>query len=333
MKRVKLRLSRTLFAIIGGLVLIGGSGAAALFVVGDNLLGPSYQSVNGLECTTLQLVKIKRDQHYWVRKYVFTDGGDGISRLKTALRVARSVEASEKADLVQVTVLDKAGPTQRASMRGRAIGAQVVYIPDATRAPDLSDAQYSAFYVEGEPTKSGDFYGQRIDPTLESVEKIAASLTDGADCLSPIVPGEAHGSSTAGAHGGKPDAASGGHAEPAHAEAAGHGAATVEHGDQPADNAGHANEPAEDENGDAADSGLISYLKGMIFGPAPTGGEGGHDGNEGQLGAVVMADPAAPPPEPDRAEGDAPHHDGIDPIKVAVPKEPPSEHKPEHGAP
>jgi hypothetical protein len=324
-KRVKLRLSRTLVAIIGSFVLIGGSGAAALFVSGVDLLGPSYQSVNGLECTTLQLVKIKREQHYWVRKYVFTEGGDGMSRLKTALRVARSVEASEKADLIQVTVLDKAGPIQRASMRGRAIGAQVVYIPDVTRAPDLSGAQYSAFYVEGDPTKSGEFYGQRVDPTLESVGKMAASLTDGADCLSPVMPGEADGTATAGAHSGKPKAGGGVHAAPTDAEATGPAAAKDEHGEQPAAKADHATQPTEDLQGEAVEGGLISYLKGMIFAPAPTEVDGPSGGNDGQIGEVVVADPVAPPPLPERATGDEAAHDGIDPIKVAAPEKQPGE--------
>jgi hypothetical protein len=255
--------------VIGGLVLIGGSGAAALYVGADSLLGPSYEEVNGLECTTLQMVKIKRNDRYWIRKYVFTESGDGMARLKTALRVAKAVHEVEKADLVQVSVLDKSGPTQRAAMRGRAIGAQVVYIPDPQKAPDPSDPVYTAFYLEGAPSPSGEYFGLRIDPPLEDVMAMSAALTDTADCLSPVVEGEA-----AGAHGAAKDAHgkdskakdAGGHASPADHEAKpdAHGEEKPQpdaEGENPgADGEGH------EVGGEAEEGGLLSSLTGMIFG-------------------------------------------------------------------
>jgi hypothetical protein len=263
--------------VIGGLVFIGGSGAAALYVGADSLLGPSYEEVNGLECTTLQVVKIKRNDRYWIRKYVFTESGDGMARLKTALRVAKAVHVAEKADLVQVTVLDKAGPTQRAAMRGRAIGAQVVYIPDLSKASDPGDQTYSAYYLEGTPSAKGEYYGLRIDPPLEDVQALSAALTDTADCLSPVVEGEA-----AGGHGASKDAHgkdSHGKDAGAHGEPAGHGA---EKGHEPAPEAhgeekkapsadGHA--PAGDGHeagADAQEGGLLSSLTNMVFGGSET---------------------------------------------------------------
>ena len=148
---MKVRLSKKVVAItVGVLVICAGSGAAAVYVGTDKLLGPSYLDVNGLECTTLQTDRIKRDKRNWIRKYVVSDKpGDGMARIRTALRVARAVQEKEKADLVQVSVLDKSGPTERAEMRGRVIGAQVVYIPDLAKAPDGAQVQtYSAYYMD-----------------------------------------------------------------------------------------------------------------------------------------------------------------------------------------
>ncbi|WP_377296725.1 hypothetical protein [Rhizobium sp. SGZ-381] len=284
MKGVKIRLSRTLCLVLGGVVLLGGgSGALALYIGSDRLLGPSYLEVNGLQCTTLQLVKIKRDGHYWVRKYVFTDRGDGPARLKTALRVAKSVQAAEKADLVQISVLDKSGPTLRAGMRGRAIGAQVVYIPTPSKDADVPEPVYSAFYFEGPASAKGEYFGTRIEPTLGDIEKIAASLTDKADCVSPVIETQ-HKDDGHGAPKGKKKAKGGGHDAAADAHgggdaghgggaekpAEGHGGTPVAgDGDKPAAGGGHGGEggaPAEKPEG----GGLISSLKSMVFGsPAP----------------------------------------------------------------
>lgn len=265
--------------VIGGLVLIGGSGAAALYIGADSLLGPSYEELNGLECTTLQVVKIKRNERYWVRKYVFTESGDGLSRLKTALRVAKAVQLAEKADLVQVSVLDKTGPTQRAAMRGRAIGAQVVYIPDTSRAPDPSDPVYSAYYLEGAPSAKGEYFGLRIDPPLEDVTALAKGLNDTADCILPVVEGAAAADGHGDAKGKGKDAHgkdAGGHGKPEAGADKGHGAAPDAHGkEKPEAGAdGHGAEGAKSENHDGGDKpaegGLLSSLTSMVFGaPEP----------------------------------------------------------------
>lgn len=242
MKGFKIRLSRTFLLIIGGVTILGGgSGVAAVYIGADKLLGPSYSSVNGLECTTVDTVKIKKADRYWIRKYVTADGSaDGISRLKTALRVARKVQQAEHSDLVQVTVLDAAGPTERSKMRGRAIGAQVVYIPDLAKAPEGTAAQsINAYYVEGKPDESGEFWGLRIDLPLEDAEHLSAKLTDDADCLDAAVGDiDSHGSS--GGHG----------AEAGHGNAKDHGkAAGKGDGHGGAGDGGHGGEPAAEDHG------------------------------------------------------------------------------------
>ena len=272
MKGFKIRLSRTFLLIIGGVTILGGgSGVAAVFIGADKLLGPSYSSINGLECTTVETVKIKKADRYWIRKYVTADGqADGISRLKTALRVARKVQQTEQPDLVQVTVLDPAGPTERSRMRGRAIGAQVVYIPDLAKAPEGTAVQsINAYYVDGKPDESGDFWGLRIDLPLEDAEHLSAKLTDDADCLDAAL-GETDGHGPSGGHG----------AEAGHGDAKDHGKAASKAKDQgDGHDGGHGGEPA--AGGDGAPSphgedvpvaghegeekpGLLASLMGMV---------------------------------------------------------------------
>ncbi|CDZ38528.1 Hypothetical protein NGAL_HAMBI1145_44230 [Neorhizobium galegae bv. officinalis] len=270
MKGLKFRFSKKLvFILMGGIVVLGGgSGAAAVLIGADKILGPSYLEINGLECTALETVKIKRDQRYWIRKYVVSDGtGDGLARIRTALRVAKAVQEKEKADLVQVAMIDKAGPRDRAQMRGRAIGAQVVYIPDPKKAPEGTDAQlYSAYYLDGTANSNGEYYGMRIDMPLEDVEALTARLTDHADCVGPVV------ATPEGEHGQKPKAdghgapsESAGHGEPV---AKGHGAPADAHG-APAE--GHGGEIAAKESG-----GFFSSVTGMIFGSGQEAPAQGH---------------------------------------------------------
>ena len=284
MKGLKFRFSKKLiFLMMGSVVVLGGgSGAAAVFIGTDKILGPSYLETNGLKCTTLDTVKIKRDQRYWVRKYVVSDEhGDGMARIRTALRVAKAVQEKEHADLVQVAMLDKSGPTDRARMRGRTIGAQVVYIPDLAKAPQgASNQTYSAYYLDGSAAPDGEFYGMRIDLPLEDVEALTARLTDKADCVDPAAaaPAGEHGAPSG--HGEKPKKG-GDHAKPSgHGESSGHGEASSGHGaapaagghDAPAPAEGHGEEVAAKESG-----GFLSSITGMIFGSkkeAPAEGHG-----------------------------------------------------------
>ncbi len=259
MKGFRFRLPRTFLFIIGGVtVLGGGSGVAAVVIGADKLLGPSYSDVNGLGCTTVETVVIRKADRYWIRKYVTTDEpADGPARLRTALRVARKVQQAEHSDLVQVTVLDKAGPTERARMRGRAIGAQVVYIPDLAKVPEGTAVQpVSAYYVEGSASAAGEFWGMRIDIPREDSQALSAALTDDADCAEPVVEGqEAHG-------------ASGGHGNgAAHGKAAGHGEAADQ---DDAHGGGHGSPAAHDDRTPLAEQqsketfGLLASLMGMV---------------------------------------------------------------------
>ncbi len=207
------RPSRKLALVFGGvLVFCGATGSAAVYIGAEKLLGPTFRGANGQKCTEVKTVLIKRKDRLWIRKYVSTNGGDGLSRMKTALRVVEKTFEEEKPDLVQVVVLDENGPKDRANMRGHAIGADVVYIPDPSRVPEVEGAAvFSARYIDRPANETGLFYGEKIVVPSEDAERIAASIDDKFDCSKP----EGAAETTAAGHGG--DA----HAAPA--EGGGHG--------------------------------------------------------------------------------------------------------------
>lgn len=186
----KIRISRKIVLAFGGvLVLCGATGAAAVFIGADKILGPSYSTLNGFECTEVKTVTIKTKDRFWVRKYITTSTpGDGITRVKTALRVAGAVYQTEKPDLVQVVVLDKNGPIDRSAMRGRAVGADIIYIPDPSRVPQGASGQvFTARYVDRPANADGLFYGERIAMLEADIETLVARLDDKTDCVRPEV--------------------------------------------------------------------------------------------------------------------------------------------------
>lgn len=299
---MKIRLSKKfVFLLSGVLVLCGASGSAAVLIGTDKILGPSYKDINGLACTTLQTQKMRRNGSIWVRKYVTSDqSGDGISRLKTALRVARAVQEKENAGLVQVAMIDSAGPKDTAEMRGRAIAAQVVYIPEPAKMPAGAQTEnYTAYYLDGAPSANGQFYGMRIDLPLEDIEDLGAHLTDKADCFDPSLP---EGAAAAKA---EPKAASGYGAPAAEAEKApGQGATATTEAAVGKEAEGKGDEMAATESG-----GFLSSITGMVFGAkeeASTGYGGASQGEEKAAPAQAEAkaevgyvpEPAEPAREP-----------------------------------
>lgn len=240
--------SRKLALILGGfLVLCGATGAGAVYIGADKLLGPSYRDINGLECTELKTVTIKKKDRFWIRKFVATGQGDGLARVKTALRVASAVYDAEKPDLVQVVILDTKGPKDRAEMRGHAVGADVVYIADPSRVPEEHNAVFTARYVDKPANEGGLFYGEKIVLPEEQIEKLVARLDDRTECLKPeIAAPEGHGAPAG--HG--KAAPADGHGEEAATD--GHGAETAPAHDAPAsEDAAH---ETTDPHGAAADA-------------------------------------------------------------------------------
>nr|WP_222858142.1 hypothetical protein [Rhizobium cauense] len=174
--------------IIAGVALLGGvSGGAALYIGKDKILGPSAEAANGLSCTDVNLVTIKRQNRVWIRKYIKTEPTDGMTRVKTALRVAKAIYDAQKPDLVQVVVLDTNGPTLRSDIRGRAIGADVVYIPHPDPILESEEAKtYTARYYDGTAAANGLFFGERVDLPEDEITALNASFKDYSDCIDPI---------------------------------------------------------------------------------------------------------------------------------------------------
>lgn len=272
MKVPKIHLSRKLMLIAGGiLVTLGGTGAAAVYIGTDKLLGPSYAELNGLECTEVKTVEIRKRDSFWVRKFITTDEpGDGLARVKTALRVAKSLQETKKADLVQVVVLDTNGPKDRSGMRGRAVGADVIYVPDPSHVPEEAGARMlTARYIDGAAAGNGEFFGERVDMLEADIQALVAKLNDQTDCVKPevVVPeGEAHGEKAAEGHGEAPaHGAEDAHGEkPAEGqgETEGHGEAEGGHGDAPAGE--HGEETPVAEHGAEESKGWMASLMGMV---------------------------------------------------------------------
>lgn len=336
MKVPKIHLSRKLMLILGGvLVTLGGTGAAAVYIGADKLLGPSYAELNGLECTEVKTVEIHKKDRFWVRKFITTDEpGDGLARVKTALRVAKTLQETKKADLVQVVVLDASGPKDRSGMRGRAVGADVIYVPDPSHVPEEVSARVlTARYVDGSAAPNGEFFGERVDMLEEDIQALVARLNDQTDCVKPevLVPEtEGHGAKADG-HGDK--AAHG--ADDAHGEkpADGHGAAeghgeAESHGDEPVGE--HGEETPVAEHGGEESKGWMASLMGMV-------GLGGDDAPA--EGHAAPADDHAAPGEAHEAvaEGhETPAEDHAKPADVAHGEEPAADAAhappPEHAA-
>lgn len=293
--------SRKLALVLGGvLVLCGATGAGAVYIGADKLLGPSYRDINGLECTELKTVTIKKKDRFWIRKFVATGQGDGLARVKTALRVASAVYDAEKPDLVQVVILDNKGPKERAEMRGHAVGADVVYIADPSRVPEEHNAVFTARYVDKPANEGGLFYGEKIALPEEEIEKLVARLDDKTDCIKPeVAVPEGHGAPAG--HGKAAPAKGDGEA----AATDGHGAETAPAHDAPAgEDAAHETAKPHGAAANAAaapagdSQGWFSSLKSMVLGggeekPVPETPDGatadGHDAD----GPAAEAEAAA----------------------------------------
>ncbi len=320
----RIRFSRRFVLLGGGLLLIGGaSGMAAVMVGKDKIFGSSYSAINGLDCKTVQTFNIKKNGSLWVRRFIRTDGGDGVERAKTALRVAKAIYDKQKPDLVQVSVLDAAGPQMRSEMRGRAIAAQAIYIADPAKLPEVENAQaYSAYYYDGSVSSDGQYYGLRIDLPAEDAKAMTLSLSDESDCINPVAAGtEGHGADKGGHdaapadHGASPsgDGHSGGDGHAPSAAPAEGGAETAKdgHGAPAGGDAGHGGEAAHGPEplmtstpaGEGESLFSLAYVKSLFFGKGPS------TAVAAEPGAAAVADEPAPandaankPDEPAKTE-------------------------------
>ncbi|NVP57323.1 hypothetical protein [Mycoplana rhizolycopersici] len=184
----KLQLPKKVLVLVAGVVVLtGASGAVAVFVGREAILGPSEERVSGVACTTVMTLRQKRDGQAWIRHYIRSTAEDGDVRIKTALRVAAALSNKEEADLYQVVLLDEAGPSLRADMRGRAIGAEVLFSREPGKISGMT-APFEASVVDGAAAENGEFYGERKALSLAEIKTIVTAMTDKADCLDPNDP-------------------------------------------------------------------------------------------------------------------------------------------------
>ena len=170
----------------GVVVLTGASGATAFFIGKDRILGPSAKELAGVECTdVIRVADMRKDRAPWLRKYVrVPPGTDGMTRVKTALRVAKKVQETLPADLIEIAVLDQAGPDKRAQMRGRAIGAEVIVVRDAAKVPGITEP-ITIQYYQGAASGTGMFYGEEATMTSAEAEELLSEMKELNDCAPP----------------------------------------------------------------------------------------------------------------------------------------------------
>jgi hypothetical protein len=69
-------------------------------------------------------------------------------------------------------------------MRGRAIGAEVLFSRDPAKIAGMS-GPFQASYVEGTAAENGEFYGERKALSLDEIKGIVTAMPERADCLEP----------------------------------------------------------------------------------------------------------------------------------------------------
>lgn len=195
----KFRLTRKIALIAAGCFVLSGASAAFTVYFGEGILfGAQKAGPSGIACTDIQVVDIQRNGQRWIRKFVRTSGVDGVARVRTALRIASVFSKQEEADLYQVVVIDEKGPETRGAMRGRAIGAEVLFTPHPGQVEGM-EVPFKARYVDGPANTAGLFSGNRIDLSLEEVKTAILAIDDHENCSAPL--GEEGAVAESGGHG------------------------------------------------------------------------------------------------------------------------------------
>jgi hypothetical protein len=171
----KLRLSRKLLIITLGItVLLGGTSAAALYFKGVELGLEGAENTIGGECTDVQTMVLKTPANrLWLRRFIRMEKASGPDRVRTALRVAGLLAKKNAVDLIHVSVLDSHGPTLRAQMRARSIGAEVLIAMKPDNLPEMKSPAMASYY-EGPVSNEGRYYGDKV---VVDIDEIGAMMT------------------------------------------------------------------------------------------------------------------------------------------------------------
>lgn len=244
----RLRLSRKLlFITLGITVLLGGSGVTALYFGGQSLLVEGGENAIGGECVDIQTMVVKTpSNHLWLRKFIRMENASGHERVRTALRIAGNLAKNNAVDLIHVSVLDTHGPTKRADMRARAIGAEVLIALKPDNLPEMKSPAMASYY-EGPVSDAGRFYGDKVVVDIDEIGSMMTAMRtveEKPDCVNPA--GDAEAAKNDG-HG-KTDKKDG-HDKPKE----GHDKPANDHGEKPAED--HGEKPASDHGEDPAKEG------------------------------------------------------------------------------
>ena len=185
----KLRLSRKLIIVTLGItVLLGGTGMTALYFGGNALKMEDGTSAIGGECTVVQTMLVKTPANgLWLRKFIRMEKASGPERVRTALRIAGLLAKKNAVDLIHVSVLDANGPTKRAEMRSRAIGAEVLVAIKPQNLPEMKTPAMATYY-EGSASSQGRYYGDKIIvdmPEIGAMMTAMRTIDEKPDCVDP----------------------------------------------------------------------------------------------------------------------------------------------------
>ena len=173
----KVRSSRKLLLVTLGLtVLLGGTGGAALYMGGRDLLSDASENVAGGACMEARTMVLKTpSNHLWLRRYIRMESTDGPERVRTALRIAGLLAKTHAVDPIHVSVLDSRGPDKRAHMRGRAIGAEVLIALQPQNLPEMKTPAMASYY-EGPVSDEGRFYGDKVIIDFEEIRGMMTAM-------------------------------------------------------------------------------------------------------------------------------------------------------------
>jgi hypothetical protein len=290
----KLRLSRKLlFITLGVTVLLGGSGATAFyFVGGKSLMVEGGESAIGVECIDVQTMVVKTPSNRLrLRKFIRMENASGHERIRTALRISGILAKNNAVDLIHISVLDTHGPTKRADMRARAIGAEVLIALKPDNLPDMK-APAMASYYEGPVSDEGRFYGDKV---VVDIDEIGAMMTamrtveEKPDCTKPTVEADAEAKTDGHGKTDKKD----GHSTPKEGEKAAndHGEKPAnDHGEKPAND--HGEEPAKDGADKAAEHAEPAKEQSFVDSMLSMVGLGGSDETAAETHEPVAETPA-----------------------------------------
>lgn len=282
----KLRLSRKLlFITLGVTVLLGGSGATAFyFVGGKSLMVEGGESAIGVECIDVQTMVVKTpSNHLWLRKFIRMENASGQERIRTALRISGILAKNNAVDLIHVSVLDTHGPTKRADMRARAIGAEVLIALKPDNLPEMKAPAMASFY-EGPVSDEGRFYGDKV---VVNIDEIGAMMTamrtveEKPDCTKPNVEDDAAAKNDGHGKTDKKD----GHAKPKDGEKPAN-----DHGEKPANE--HGEEPAKEGADKAAEHAEPAKEQSFVDSMLSMVGLGGSDETAAEKHEPVAETPA-----------------------------------------